>query len=106
MKPQSSQRTQRRQHGRCEAGERRGAHKNKISKSMEQCFGGEAVKDRVFAGTLFHDCSMQLARGREPAGREPAITAEDAEVGRGGGEAWSVVGDWQAVGFSWRGWNR
>jgi len=33
-----------------------------ISKSTEQCLGGEAVKDRVFARALFHDCSMRVAR--------------------------------------------
>jgi hypothetical protein len=30
---------------------------------MEQCLAKKTVKDRIFDRQLFHDCSMQLARG-------------------------------------------
>jgi len=43
---------------------RRGARaaREKKRKSMEQCFRGDAGKRRVLARTLFHDCSIKLAR--------------------------------------------
>jgi len=40
---------------------------------MEQCFRAEAIKRRLLAVQLFHDCSMQLERGGVGL-----LTAEDA----------------------------